>query len=237
MKFIMEYQANRSGIYAILNLMEKRIYIGKATKLQVRAYQHRDDLRKNLEPNLELQRDYNKPNARLIDFSLVEDVAQEDLLYYESLYIYVARSWENDESEISRLYNCSKSKIDLNGLVKNYNKEKSKVESDLEAAKENFNQALQIRFGGRGPSELVKMQPQELAEIVKEYEKSEYKKYSHVLILILNYIVYMMTLIAKKLTWIILFLLQSEAIWIRIYMRFSRKNLKILIRMDIVCGP
>lgn len=177
MKFIMEYQANRSGIYAILNLMEKRIYIGKATKLQVRAYQHRDDLRKNLEPNLELQRDYNKPNARLIDFSLVEDVAQEDLLYYESLYIYVARSWENDESEISRLYNCSKSKIDLNGLVKNYNKEKSKVESDLEAAKENFNQALQIRFGGRGPSEVVKMQPQELAEIVKEYEKSEYKKY------------------------------------------------------------
>lgn len=172
---MMEFQANRPGIYAILNLPAKRIYIGQASNLKVRAYKHANDLENGKECNLGLQRDYQNPKTKLLDFTLVDGISQDQLCYYESVYIYISRFWENELRE-NRLYNVSKNNIDLNSLAVIYHKKQNEVKRDIAIAKKNFTYAIQTRFGGKRPSEIVKMKTKELSALEDEYIKKEYGK-------------------------------------------------------------
>ena len=51
---------NLSGIYMIINLFNKKIYVGSSKKMRDRIKQHFKSLRKNQHYNEDLQNDYNQ---------------------------------------------------------------------------------------------------------------------------------------------------------------------------------
>lgn len=172
MKFMMEYQGYRPGIYAILNLPRKSIYIGKAKCLQMRGLVHKNDLKKGRD-NDKLQRDYKTKKSTLIDFVLTDAVLEEDLDYYEALYIYIVKKFFDG----FELLNIVKINSNLKDLEKKYHTETNKIEYDVEIAKKNFEQNIKVRFGGKTPNELLKMPLEELSKVVETYYEYEYGQY------------------------------------------------------------
>jgi len=74
---------NSSGIYAILNLVNGKRYIGGAVSLRTRGNEHRNDLRKADHHSPALQRAWNKYGEGSFVFKPLLICAPKDLLMYE----------------------------------------------------------------------------------------------------------------------------------------------------------
>lgn len=74
MKLEFHGNANNSGLYQIVNLVNGRVYYGSTARLKKRAYEHRNDLAANKHANIFLQRDYNKCGSSAFIFEATEVV-------------------------------------------------------------------------------------------------------------------------------------------------------------------
>jgi group I intron endonuclease len=68
------------GIYQIKNLINEKIYIGSTNYLYGRFKQHYNDLLDNHHANKYLQNSWNKYNEDNFEFSILEEITNEDLL-------------------------------------------------------------------------------------------------------------------------------------------------------------
>lgn len=77
----------RSGIYKITNLVTSKVYIGKAVKVSSRFSAHKYLLRRNLHPNIYLQRSWNKHGEDNFNFVKIEDCKIDNLPDRESYWV------------------------------------------------------------------------------------------------------------------------------------------------------
>lgn len=82
-----EITNNRSGIYAIVNLANNKLYIGSAASLSNRKQKHLSDLNTGKHHNRYLQRVYNKYGKDYFIFKVVEYSEKESLLEREQFWI------------------------------------------------------------------------------------------------------------------------------------------------------
>ncbi|MGL4426053.1 MAG: GIY-YIG nuclease family protein [Cetobacterium sp.] len=75
------------GIYSIVNLKNKKIYIGSSKHVEGRWSQHHSELRGGYHPNKHLQNSWNKYGEELFSFELMEETNIESLLSREQSYI------------------------------------------------------------------------------------------------------------------------------------------------------
>ncbi len=84
-----------SGIYAVRNLKNDRMYVGSAKNLASRKKNHLDKLRSGVHPNKHLQSSFSKHGAGAFSFEVLEvEVAPESLLLREQYWIDLARAEE-----------------------------------------------------------------------------------------------------------------------------------------------
>lgn len=78
----------KSGIYRIVNLKSKRVYIGSAQDLNERKINHFSMLRNNKHSSIILQRAYNKAKDKSIfEFQILEYCKKEKLIERENHYL------------------------------------------------------------------------------------------------------------------------------------------------------
>lgn len=76
-----------SGIYAIINIYNFRVYIGSAVDIKNRWRNHRDDLKCKKHGNVYLQGVFNKYGLKELLFVLIEECKKESLLEREQFWI------------------------------------------------------------------------------------------------------------------------------------------------------
>lgn len=76
-----------SGIYAISNNRNGKLYIGQSINLDSRKNQHFKSLKKNKHFNIHLQSSYNKYGENAFDFIVLERCSQKELDAKETYYI------------------------------------------------------------------------------------------------------------------------------------------------------
>lgn len=74
------------GVYTILNLKNSKIYVGSASRLELRWEKHIEDLR-NGRGNKNLQADWDKQEAKDFYFNIIMHCSSDDLLKYEETWI------------------------------------------------------------------------------------------------------------------------------------------------------
>lgn len=72
-----------SGIYAIRNLKNGKIYVGSAVRLSRRWWTHRSDLRKGNHHSSKLQRSWAKHGEENFSFEVLLYAGRDDLIFYE----------------------------------------------------------------------------------------------------------------------------------------------------------
>ena len=90
----------RSGIYAIVNLANNKLYIGSAVKLSTRQSQHLSDLNFGKHKNRHLQSSFNKYGKDYFVFKVVEYCETKDLIEREQF-------WINQFDFDTQLYNLN----------------------------------------------------------------------------------------------------------------------------------
>lgn len=86
-----------SGIYAIINKINGKKYIGSSKSVNYRWNQsHRNELRKNQHCNNHLQNAWNKYGEAGFEFQVIEECNEEKLLEREGHWIEHYRSWERE---------------------------------------------------------------------------------------------------------------------------------------------
>ena len=76
-----------TGIYAIENTVNGKMYVGSAADLKKRGSQHFAQLRDSVHHSRKLQRSYNKHGKEIFEFRTLLVCRKEDLLFYEQLAI------------------------------------------------------------------------------------------------------------------------------------------------------
>lgn len=74
---------NNSGIYAIKNIANRKLYVGSALNLSKRWSNHKSDLNKNKHSNIHLQRAWNKYGIDNFVFEILEYCEKESLIIKE----------------------------------------------------------------------------------------------------------------------------------------------------------
>lgn len=80
------YKTVTSGIYAIVNKINNKMYIGSAVILQKREKEHFLALRKGLHANRYLQFSFNKYGADTFEFKILETIIDEAILIEREQY-------------------------------------------------------------------------------------------------------------------------------------------------------
>lgn len=93
-------RALSSGIYEIVNTVNEKQYVGSAVDLSGRFRQHKFMLRHGKHSNIHLQRAWNKHGALSFVFSVIEYVAEKNLLSREQY-------WMDAYGVVSEGYNIS----------------------------------------------------------------------------------------------------------------------------------
>lgn len=88
MQTIFGNNANKSGIYRIINTKNGRIYIGSTRRFKGRARSHRADLEANRHKNTYLQNDFNKCGSECFIFEVLEAISDKaEMLLREQYWI------------------------------------------------------------------------------------------------------------------------------------------------------
>lgn len=74
------------GIYAIINKVNNRIYIGSSININARIGQHKNDLYNNVHTNKQLQTDYNYYGSHNFKYTILELIPEIPKLPYIELY-------------------------------------------------------------------------------------------------------------------------------------------------------
>jgi group I intron endonuclease len=82
------------GIYKILNLTTKKVYIGSSTNIEKRIKRHLMELKNNNHYNIHLQRAYNCDGKDAFCFDVLEECGEEILTEREEYYINVLNAIE-----------------------------------------------------------------------------------------------------------------------------------------------
>ena len=77
----------KSGIYAIINQVNGKIYYGSSINLERRFSRHKYFLNKNKHPNSHLQNAWNKYGENVFSFEILEELQREKLLTIEQQYL------------------------------------------------------------------------------------------------------------------------------------------------------
>jgi len=75
------------GIYSIRNTVNSKVYIGQSVDVASRFIRHRYHLKKNVHPNIHLQRSYNKYGADCFEFNIIEECDAGTLCEKEQCWI------------------------------------------------------------------------------------------------------------------------------------------------------
>lgn len=84
----------KCGIYRILNIKTKKVYIGSSERIEGRWKRHKSDLNCNIHHSTHLQRAYNKYGKENFIFSILEECSEEILLEREQYYKNLYKSWQ-----------------------------------------------------------------------------------------------------------------------------------------------
>lgn len=76
-----------SGVYLILNIITKKVYIGSSKSMKKRFSKHRNDLRNNKHYNKQLQEDWNVYGEHIFVFKVIDEYLDSELLIKEALWI------------------------------------------------------------------------------------------------------------------------------------------------------
>jgi len=85
-----------SGIYGIVNLINRKILIGSSTNILRRWHQHRWDARKGIHPNDYFQKSWTKYGEESFEFRILEDCSVSYLLPREDYWITFHNSKNRD---------------------------------------------------------------------------------------------------------------------------------------------
>jgi group I intron endonuclease len=92
------------GVYKIVNLNNKKTYVGSSKSVYGRWITHKRELAKGTHHNYKIQRDYNKWGLEYFRFSVLEECVESELLKVEQKHIDVVYNKKK-----SRLYNITNS--------------------------------------------------------------------------------------------------------------------------------
>ena len=67
------------GVYKIINLKTKDLYIGSSIQIEKRFLRHKKDLRNNKHHSIILQRAWNKYKEENFKFEIIEECLEENL--------------------------------------------------------------------------------------------------------------------------------------------------------------
>jgi group I intron endonuclease len=76
-----------TGIYAIVCLANRKIYVGQSVDIKRRFHNHKYKLRKGTHTNLSLQRAWKKHGPELFVFTVLEKTSKTTLLKSEDKWI------------------------------------------------------------------------------------------------------------------------------------------------------
>lgn len=88
------------AIYAIVNTVNEKRYVGSAVNLRVRWYNHKDSLRHNRHHSIKLQRAWNKYGADKFSFVILEEIEDPRLLIKREQF------WIDRYNAATKGYNC-----------------------------------------------------------------------------------------------------------------------------------
>ena len=77
----------KSGIYCIKNILDNKVYVGKATNLKGRINAHKHLLRKDKHVNIYLQRAWNKYGEANFEFSILQECEIDILPEMEAIWV------------------------------------------------------------------------------------------------------------------------------------------------------
>ena len=77
----------KSGIYAIINTCNNKIYIGQSKSVKSRVSRHKTELKHNKHKNIYLQREFNKYGESCFEFKVIEFCAESEMTEKEKRYI------------------------------------------------------------------------------------------------------------------------------------------------------
>lgn len=87
----------KTGVYAIVNLLDGKQYVGSSKDLRRRWRDHLNELRSNKHPNHHLQCAFHKYGADAFDFRILQEIANEDeLVSVEQHWMNVTRCYERE---------------------------------------------------------------------------------------------------------------------------------------------
>ena len=121
------------GIYKIVNIKDKKVYIGSSKRIEIREKEHFKKLKNNKHHSIKLQRAYNKYGIKNFILEIVEIVEDESKLferenYYIELYnsfnegynccqlsegIYKTNKREQENKKKAENYRCCQKFIDI----------------------------------------------------------------------------------------------------------------------------
>jgi group I intron endonuclease len=83
--------ARVSGIYKIINKVNRKYYVGSSNNIHKRWNEHKSELNKNRHKNNYLQKSYNKHGINNFDFIITEKISVEKLIEIEQKYLDIAK--------------------------------------------------------------------------------------------------------------------------------------------------
>lgn len=91
-----------SGIYAIINIINDKMYVGSAIDIKNRCRKHKEKLKVNNHPNKYLQLSWNKYKENNFIFMTLEKVEKLNLLNREQIWIKQTKSYQKEFGYNSR---------------------------------------------------------------------------------------------------------------------------------------
>lgn len=108
----------KSGIYYIMNLVNKKVYIGSSMNVYQRLHRHKSDLKKDRHANKHLQNSFNKHLGKF-KAGLLMECKPCDLLFFEQCTIDLLLPDYNLMKDVVRHVLSEESKIKISETLKN----------------------------------------------------------------------------------------------------------------------